>query len=348
MAGVYAARLRGVNRGRWTAYGRGGYLADVNHALLLDRISKRYAGHLAVHELSLAVPAGSIYGILGPNGAGKSSTLRMAMNIIAPDGGTVRLLGRDPATERAVLRRVGYLPEERGLYRRMRVTDTLVFFARLKGVSARAARLRAAEWLERLGLAEWGGARVDALSKGMQQKVQFIATVLHGPELLFLDEPASGLDPVNQETLRDAILALRDEGRTVVFSTHNLEQAEQLCERVCIIAAGRAVLDGSLAEIRRAAPGTRFRVEWDAPSEAGERLLRAHPAVGALHGVRVGGGARRRGGPPGAARRPRRTGGAARPLGAGAPHPSRDLRGARGQRGGRGAHGGGRRCLKRG
>jgi ABC-2 type transport system ATP-binding protein len=245
----------------------------MNHALLLDGVSKRYAGHTAVDDLSLVVPRGTIYGILGPNGAGKSSTIRMVLNIIARDSGRVLLLGADPERERDVLRRVGYLPEERGLYRKMRVIDVIVFFARLKGIARREAYREADRWLERMGLAEWRHGNVETLSKGMQQKVQFIATVLHEPELLVLDEPFSGLDPVNQEVLRDTVLAARAEGRTVIFSTHNMPQAEQLCEQVCIIAEGRKVLDGNLREIRREAAGRTYQIEWERESPAAERLM---------------------------------------------------------------------------
>ena len=232
-------------------------------ALLLHEVSKRYAGHTAVNRLSLTVPTGTIYGILGPNGAGKSSTLRMVMNIIARDGGTILLLGADPAADRAVLRRVGYLPEERGLYKRMTVLDVIVFFAQLKQVPESRARAEGERWLERMGLGEWRDARVETLSKGMQQKVQFITTVVHQPDVLILDEPASGLDPVNQEVLRDTILDARAAGRTVIFSTHNMAQAEELCEHLCIIARGEKVLDGSLRDIRRAHPGSRYAVEFE-------------------------------------------------------------------------------------
>lgn len=246
-------------------------------ALLLQGVSKRYENHTAVSDLGLVVPRGTIYGILGPNGAGKSSTLRMVMNIIARDSGTVSLLGRDPERDREVLRRVGYLPEERGLYKKMKVLDVIVFFAQLKGVDAGQARREGGRWLERMGLAEWRDSKVETLSKGMQQKVQFITTVIHQPELLILDEPASGLDPVNQEVLRDTILGARDEGKTVIFSTHNMEQAEQLCEHVCIIAGGRKVLDGSLREIRRGHRGNRYAIEFDAPSPAADGFMTARP-----------------------------------------------------------------------
>ena len=245
----------------------------MDKALILERVSKRYAGHVAVDDLSLAVPRGTIYGLLGPNGAGKSTTLRMVMNIIIRDGGQVSLLGADPERDRTVLQKVGFLPEERGLYRRMSATDVIVFFAELKGMDRAAARREAGRWLERMGLGEWRGAKVETLSKGMQQKVQFIATVIHAPEVLILDEPQSGLDPVNQQVLRETILDARDEGRTVIFSTHNMEQAELLCEHVCIIAQGRKVLDGTLRDVRRAHRGNRFVVELEEPSEAADRLF---------------------------------------------------------------------------
>src|SRR5712671_362619 len=178
----------------------------MTHALAIDSVVKRYDAHLAVDDLTVAIPSGCIYGILGPNGAGKTTTIRMVMNIIARDAGTISLLGKDPAVDADVLRSIGYLPEERGLYKKMKVLDVIVFFAQLKGMQAAAARKSATAWLEKMGLSEWAQTRVETLSKGMQQKVQFIATVLHDPELLILDEPTSGLDPVNQEVLRASIL----------------------------------------------------------------------------------------------------------------------------------------------
>jgi ABC-2 type transport system ATP-binding protein len=254
-------------------------MTHMAHALELRDVTKRYVGHLAVDRLSLAVPPGSIYGILGPNGAGKSTTLRMVMNIIARDSGTIAMLGADPAADRAVLRRVGYLPEERGLYKKMTVIDVIVFFAALRGMPESTARQQGIRWLEKMGLGQWQKAKVETLSKGMQQKVQFITTVIHAPELLILDEPASGLDPVNQEVLRDTILGARDEGRTVVFSTHNMEQAEQLCDSVCIIAQGRKVLDGPLGDIRRSHAGHRYRVEFESITPAVLELMDAGHTV---------------------------------------------------------------------
>jgi ABC-2 type transport system ATP-binding protein len=249
----------------------------MSHALLLDGVSKSYASHAAVKNLSLTVPTGTIYGILGPNGAGKSTTLRMVMNIIIRDAGMVNLLGADPERDQRVLSRVGYLPEERGLYKKMSVIDVITFFAELKGV-ARATAVREAErWLERMGLGDWRNAKVETLSKGMQQKVQFIATIVHQPELLILDEPHSGLDPVNQEVLRDTILNARTEGRTVIFSTHNMEQAEQMCEHVCIIAGGEKVLDGNLREIRRAHRTNHYALGFDEASDAADRFMATWP-----------------------------------------------------------------------
>jgi ABC-2 type transport system ATP-binding protein len=249
----------------------------MSNALQLDGVSKSYASHAAVKNLSLSVPTGTIYGILGPNGAGKSTTLRMVMNIIIRDSGTISLLGADPERERGVLQRVGYLPEERGLYKKMTVIDVITFFAELKGVERKTAVSEGTQWLERMGLADWRGAKVETLSKGMQQKVQFITTVVHRPDLLILDEPHSGLDPVNQEVLRDTILDARNQGRTVIFSTHNMEQAEQMCEHVCIIAGGEKVLDGNLREIRRAHRTNHYAIGFDEASDAADRFMATWP-----------------------------------------------------------------------
>jgi ABC-2 type transport system ATP-binding protein len=211
----------------------------------------------------------------------------MVMNIIARDSGTISVLGSDPAIERGVLQRVGYLPEERGLYKKMTVIDVIVFFGALRGMRESSAREQGSRWLEKMGLAQWQRAKVETLSKGMQQKVQFITTVIHSPELLILDEPGSGLDPVNQEVLRETILTARDQGRTVVFSTHNMDQAEQLCDSLSIIARGRKVLDGSLRDIRRANAGHRYRVEFES--------VTAHVLALMTDGIAGFGGARRSG-----------------------------------------------------
>ena len=236
----------------------------------LERVTKRFSGHIAVRELSLVVPRGSVYGLLGPNGAGKSTTIRMIMSILLPDGGRVALFG-DRRSGKELSHRLGYLPEERGLYRKMRVIDLLVFLGEIKGVSRAEARKGALEWLERLGLADWSAKKTDALSKGMQQKVQFVATVLHRPELLILDEPFSGLDPVNTQVLKDIVVELARGGTTILFSTHIMEQAEKLCDAVCIIARGEKVVDGPLAEVKRRHGGSHVivAVERAAPTVDG-------------------------------------------------------------------------------
>jgi ABC-2 type transport system ATP-binding protein len=203
----------------------------------------------AVDELDLEIQAGEIHGLLGPNGAGKTTTIRMALNIYAPDTGTVRLFGGPPSRQTAD--RIGYMPEERGLYTKMRVHDLLVFLAALKGLTAREARPRVSRWLERMDLADRRDKRVQDLSKGMQQKVQFIGTILHEPDLIVLDEPFSGLDPINTNMLKNIMVELRQAGRTIIFSTHIMEQAERLCDSICLINGGRKVLEGSLVSVRR-------------------------------------------------------------------------------------------------
>ncbi len=222
-------------------------------ALDIRGISKRYAEHAAVRDLSLAVPRGAVYGLLGPNGAGKTTTIRMILNIIAPDTGAITVLGR-PNTDGAILDRLGYLPEERGLYKKMVVRDVLRFLAELKGVDRKTADLRIGEWLERMSLKtadkDWGKSKVEELSRGMQQKVQFIGTLLHDPELVILDEPFSGLDPINAQALKDTVVELKRRGKTVIFSTHIMDNAERLCDSVCIIARGEKVLDGTVAGVK--------------------------------------------------------------------------------------------------
>jgi ABC-2 type transport system ATP-binding protein len=234
----------------------------MSEPVIVDRVTKNFAGHTAVDSLSLAVPPGTIYGLLGPNGAGKTTTLRMIMDIYEPDAGSVRVF--DTARGgRMHSARIGYLPEERGLYPRMRVLDVLLFLAEAKGVSRRSARVKALEWLERLGLGDWKMRKVSDLSKGMQQKVQFISTVLHDPELVILDEPFSGLDPVNSQVLRDTVLEYKRRGKTVLFSTHIMEHAEKLCDRLCIIARGKKLIDGTLGEVKQQHGGKHVIVAFD-------------------------------------------------------------------------------------
>ncbi len=228
----------------------------------IDGITKRFGDFLAVSSLSLSVPRGAVYGLLGPNGAGKTTTIRMLMDIILPDEGTVRLFG-DARGGREHSAQIGYLPEERGLYPKMHVRDVLVFLAVTKGVAREVAQRKADEWLDRLELGAWGMKKVQELSKGMQQKVQFIATMLHEPALLILDEPFSGLDPINTQTLKDVIVHLSRAGTTIIFSTHQMDVAERICDHVCIIAHGRKVLDGGLADVKRVHGGTHVAVAFD-------------------------------------------------------------------------------------
>jgi ABC-2 type transport system ATP-binding protein len=214
----------------------------------LDRVSKSFGEFTAVDGLSLEVRAGRIYGLLGPNGAGKTTTIRMIVNITAPDTGTIQIFGRkiDPALQD----RIGYLPEERGLYKRMKIVDQLRFFAELKNVSGKEVDQRIDQWLERLKLSEWKNKKSMELSKGMQQKVQFITAILHEPDLLILDEPFSGLDPVNVELLKEVVLDLKRTGKTIIFSTHQMEVAEEICDDLCLINRSKKVFEGTLREIR--------------------------------------------------------------------------------------------------
>jgi ABC-2 type transport system ATP-binding protein len=218
--------------------------------VVLRNVTKRFGDFTAVSDLSLAVEPGSIFGLLGPNGAGKTTTIRMIVNIFAPDSGAVELFGTaiTPATQD----RIGYLPEERGLYKKMKVGDQLRFFAELKSVSGREADARIDRWLARLKLSEWKTSKTSELSKGMQQKVQFITSVLHKPDLLILDEPFSGLDPVNVELLKEIVLELKASGKTIIFSTHQMELAEKICDDICLINRSRKILQGSIREVKRA------------------------------------------------------------------------------------------------
>ncbi|HEX8493752.1 MAG TPA: ABC transporter ATP-binding protein [Pyrinomonadaceae bacterium] len=217
--------------------------------LTLSGVTKRFDEFTAVNDLSLAVRAGRIFGIIGPNGAGKTTTIRMIVNITAPDEGRIELFGQQ--MNAALQDRIGYLPEERGLYKKMKIVDQLRFFGELKGIKRDASDEAIERWLERVKLPEWKNKKADELSKGMQQKIQFIAAVMHDPDLLILDEPFSGLDPVNVELLKEIVLELKATGKTIIFSTHQMETAEKLCDDICMINRSRKVLDGSLREIKR-------------------------------------------------------------------------------------------------
>ncbi|MEP6743610.1 MAG: ATP-binding cassette domain-containing protein, partial [bacterium] len=216
--------------------------------VVLRNVTKRFGDFTAVNDLSLEVHAGRIFGLLGPNGAGKTTTIRMIVNIFAPDSGAVELFGKaiTPATQD----RIGYLPEERGLYKKMKVGDQLRFFAELKNINGKDAEARADRWLARLHIADWKSKKSSELSKGMQQKVQFITTVLHEPDLLILDEPFSGLDPVNLDLLKEIVLELKQAGKTIIFSTHQMEVAEKICDDICLINRSRKVLEGSIRTVK--------------------------------------------------------------------------------------------------
>lgn len=247
-------------------------------AVALERVTKRFAGHTAVRNLSFHVPMGGIFGLLGPNGAGKSTSIRMIMDIIEPDEGAIRILGSD-SRAREISSRLGYLPEERGLYKKMKVKEQLSFFGETKGIPHREAVRKTGEWLERLGLSDWTDKKVEDLSKGMQQKVQFIGTLLHEPELVILDEPFSGLDPVNAQVMKDVVLEIARSGRTVLFSTHIMEQAEKMCDRIAIIARGEKVVDGPLAQVKREF-GHRFvALAFHRNPEAANRVLQDRKLV---------------------------------------------------------------------
>ncbi|MDP9206703.1 MAG: ATP-binding cassette domain-containing protein [Gemmatimonadota bacterium] len=248
-----------------------------DYAIEIENVAKRYAQHVAVRDLTLHIPKGSVYGLLGPNGAGKTTTIRMILNIIAPDQGTIRILGA-PSSDSRISDRIGYLPEERGLYRKMQVRRILRFLAELKGVPRSISDGRITEWLERFDLKtaekDWGLAKIDELSRGMQQKVQFIGTLLHDPDLVILDEPFSGLDPINAQALKDTIMDLKRRGKTVIFSTHLMDNAERICDSVCIIARGEKVLDGSITSIKQS-HGTRniaLSLDGGAPNGVNEIL----------------------------------------------------------------------------
>lgn len=234
-------------------------------AVAIRGVTKTFGAHTAVNDLSLTVPRGAVYGFIGPNGSGKTTTLRMIMHILHPDSGEIEVLGE--RTTRAAHDRVGYLPEERGLYKSMTVRDVLQFYAGLKGM--RGSRSAVDEWLGRMDLSDWAGKKVQALSKGMSQKVQFIAAVIAEPELVLLDEPFSGLDPVNLEVLRDAVLDLRRDGTTVIFSTHDMNVAERMCDSIFMIYRGNKVLDGTLDSIQATYGTDTIRVQLDGKENGG-------------------------------------------------------------------------------
>ncbi|MBO7262897.1 MAG: ATP-binding cassette domain-containing protein [Alistipes sp.] len=230
----------------------------MNTLLKVENVTKNYTGHKALDDVSLEVERGSVYGLLGPNGAGKTTLIRVITRITMADSGRVLFDGK-PLTANDIFK-IGYMPEERGLYKKMRVGEQAMFFARLKGLERGEAQRRLRGWFERLNINDWWDKRVEDLSKGMAQKIQFIATVVHEPKLLIFDEPFSGFDPINANLLKEEILALRDRGATVIFSTHNMASVEEVCDHITLINKSRNILSGSVDEIRRSAGGNNFEV----------------------------------------------------------------------------------------
>lgn len=235
--------------------------------LKVEGVTKRYTGHTALEEMSLEVPRGSVYGFLGPNGAGKTTLIRIINHITLPDSGRVLFDGHELSARDVAS--IGYLPEERGLYKKMKVGEQAIFFARLKGLNRVQAVTRLKEWFDRFGIMDWWGKKVEELSKGMAQKVQFIITVLHKPQLLIFDEPFSGFDPINANLLKEEILNLRKEGATVIFSTHNMSSVEEICDDITLVNNARNVLSGNVAEIRREFCRDRYVARLADPGDAG-------------------------------------------------------------------------------
>ncbi len=229
-------------------------------AIAVEHVTKRFSSVVAVSDLSLHIEQGAVFGLLGPNGAGKTTSLRMILQILSPDQGVIHVFGQPVSARTQQL--IGYLPEERGLYARMKVREVLVFLAALKGLTEAEASVRVHQWLERMGLEDWSERKVNDLSKGMQQKAQFIAAVAHRPRLLILDEPFTGLDPVNASLIKDIMLELRAEGATIILSTHRMEQVEMMCDAICLINNGRNVLAGDLRAIKKSYGKNTVRIEY--------------------------------------------------------------------------------------
>lgn len=239
------------------------------HILRVENVTKRYEGHTALDNVSLAIPTGSIYGLLGPNGAGKTTLIRIINRITAPDSGRVFFDGHPLSSKDVAL--MGYLPEERGLYKKMKVGEQALFFARLKGMSKREATAKLREWFRKFGIDDWWDRKVEELSKGMAQKVQFIVTVLHEPRLLILDEPFSGFDPINADMLKAEILSIRDKGATVIFSTHNMASVEEICDDITLISRSRNILSGPVESVRHSFGENLYHLEFSGDAD----MLRA-------------------------------------------------------------------------
>ena len=260
--------------------------------LTVEQVSKHYAQHTALDRVSLTIPQGSVYGLLGPNGAGKTTLIRIINRITAPDSGRVLFGDREIRPED--IYRIGYLPEERGLYKKMKVGEQALFFARLKGLSRRDALKRLKVWFEKFGIEAWWDKKVEELSKGMAQKVQFIVTVLHEPELLIFDEPFSGFDPINANLLKEEILALRDKGATIIFSTHNMSSVEELCDHITLINKSKNILSGKVDEIRHRYGENLFEVTYRGSAndllgrlDGRVELLESNERVTGLHTLKL-------------------------------------------------------------
>ena len=238
----------------------------MSNIITAEHITKRFSAHTALDDVSVEIPRGSVYGLLGPNGAGKTTLIRTINRITLPDEGRILFDGK-PITQQDIFR-IGYLPEERGLYRKMKVGEQALFLAKLKGLSHHDALVRLKEWFTRFGIEDWWNKKVEDLSKGMAQKIQFIVTVLHKPELLIFDEPFSGFDPINANLLKEEILRLRDEGATVIFSTHNMSSVEEICDHITLINKSHNILSGKVEDIRRAHGGNIFSAQYKGDSKA--------------------------------------------------------------------------------
>ena len=238
----------------------------MSNIITAEHITKRFAAHTALDDVSVEIPRGSVYGLLGPNGAGKTTLIRTINRITLPDEGRILFDGR-PIEQKDIFR-IGYLPEERGLYRKMKVGEQALFLAQLKGLKRHEALLRLCEWFTRFGIEEWWDKKVEDLSKGMAQKIQFIVTVLHRPELLIFDEPFSGFDPINANLLKEEILRLKEEGATVIFSTHNMSSVEEICDHITLINKSRNILSGKVDDIRRSYGGNTFSVQYKGDGKA--------------------------------------------------------------------------------
>lgn len=249
------------------------------NVLSLDHVSKRYGDHLAVDEVSFNMPKGSIFGLLGPNGAGKTSIIRMITHITKPDSGTITLDGESIYNRHP--EKIGYMPEERGLYKKMKVGEQLIYLARLKGLKLNEAKSRIINWMERFEIYDWWDKKVEELSKGMQQKIQFIATVIHEPSLLILDEPFSGLDPINTNLIKSEIHALNEKGTSVIFSTHRMEQVEAICEHIVLINKGQNILEGSMNMLKEQFKENIYQIDFTgmAPPSLGDQynLVKENP-----------------------------------------------------------------------